>query len=190
MDNEQPDRRDADTVDDDGRDLDRMKVDELRERAKQLGMHGVSHLRKAELIEALGGAAGSGRGTDDAMTRSEERLTVDTERQEVGRARLRKYVVTEEVQVTVPIRREEVRLEREPVTGDNRRAAESGPDISEAEYEITLYEERPVVTTETVPVERVRLSKHVVTEEETVGGEVRKERIEADLPGEDRQQLA
>src|SRR5687768_4001550 len=36
----------------------------------------------------------SGPTTDDAMTRSEERLTVGTEAQEVGRARLRKFVVT------------------------------------------------------------------------------------------------
>jgi sporulation protein YlmC with PRC-barrel domain len=44
----------------------------------------------------------SGPTTDDAMTRSEERLNVGTERVETGRARLRKYVVTEEQNVTVP----------------------------------------------------------------------------------------
>ncbi|HKS03294.1 MAG TPA: DUF2382 domain-containing protein, partial [Arthrobacter sp.] len=36
-------------------------------------------------------------GDDDAMTRSEERVNVGTERQAAGRARLRKYVVTENV---------------------------------------------------------------------------------------------
>ena len=50
-----------------------------------------------------GRARGSGVGPDDAMTRSEERLTVGTARQEVGRARLRKYVVTQQVQTTVPV---------------------------------------------------------------------------------------
>jgi len=50
----------------------------------------------------------TGRGTDDAMTRSEERMEVGTERRETGRARLRKYVVTEDVTTTVPVQREEV----------------------------------------------------------------------------------
>jgi uncharacterized protein (TIGR02271 family) len=122
--------------------------------------------------------------TDDAMTRAEERLNVDTEVEQTGRARLRKYVVTDREQVTVPVEREEVRLEREPITDANRDAALRGPDITESEYEVTLHAERPTVDTETVPVERVRLGKETVREEQTVGGEVRKERIEADLPDE------
>ncbi|GIF15299.1 DUF2382 domain-containing protein [Actinoplanes teichomyceticus] len=126
---------------------------------------------------------------DDAMTRSEERLTVDTQTEQAGRARLRKYVVTEQQQITVPVTHEEVRLEREPITEANREAAYSGPDITENEYEVTLHAERPVVTTEAVPVERVRLSKEAVTEQQTVAGEVRKERIEADLPDETRRTI-
>ncbi|MEU4621926.1 PRC and DUF2382 domain-containing protein [Actinoplanes sp. NPDC023801] len=123
--------------------------------------------------------------TGDAMTRSEERLNVGTEREQTGRARLRKYVVSEQQQVSVPVTREEVRLEREPITGANRDAAYTGPDLTESEHEVTLHAERPVLTTETVPVERVKLGKETVTEQQTVGGEVRKERIEADLPDED-----
>ena len=122
----------------------------------------------------------SGPTTDDAMTRSEERLQVGTEQQEAGRARLRKYVVTETEQVSVPVTREEVRVEREPITEGNRGQALSGPDISEEEHEVTLHEERPVVNTEAVPVERVRLAKEQVTGTETVSGEVRKERIETE----------
>ena len=122
------------------------------------------------------------RSGDDAMTRSEERLAVSTETEEAGRARLRKYVVTERQQVEIPLQREEVRVEREPITEANRGAAFAGPDLTESEYEVTLRAERPVVETETVPVERVRLGKETVTEQQTVGGEVRKERIEADLP--------
>jgi uncharacterized protein (TIGR02271 family) len=122
----------------------------------------------------------SGPTTDDAMTRSEERLHVGTERQATGRARLRKYVTTENVTQTVPVQREEVRIEREPITDANRDAALRGPDLSEEEHEVTLHEERPVVDKETVPVERVRLDKDTVTDEETVSEEVRKERIETD----------
>jgi len=76
----------------------------------------------------------SGRGGDDAMTRSEERLNVDTRTEQTGRARLRKYVVTEQQQMTVPVSREEVRLEREPVTDANRDAAYAGPDLTEFEH--------------------------------------------------------
>jgi len=125
----------------------------------------------------------SGPTTDDAMTRSEERVHAATERVEAGRARLRKYVVTEQQQVTVPTTREEVRVEREPVTDANRDAALAGPDISEEEHEVVLTEERPIVTTETVPVERVRLAKEVQESEETVTADVRKERIELEGDG-------
>ena len=120
----------------------------------------------------------SGPDTDNAMTRSEERLVAGTRSEQAGTARLRKYVVTEQQQVSVPVTREEVTLEREPVTDANIGKAMDGPDISEEEHEVTLHAERPVVKTEAVPVERVRLGKQTVTEQETVGGEVRKEQIE------------
>ena len=82
----------------------------------------------------------------------------------------------------MPVTHEEVRLEREPITDANRGAAYSGGDITEEEHEVTLRAERPVVTTETEPVERVRLGKETVTGTETVSGEVRKEQIEFDDP--------
>lgn len=116
--------------------------------------------------------------TDDAMTRSEEHLNVGVQSYESGRVRLRKYVITEQQTVTVPVRREEVRIEREPVTDSNVGAAMDGPAISEAEHEVVLYAERPVVAREAVPVERVRMTTGTVTEQETVSDEVRKEQIE------------
>ena len=122
----------------------------------------------------------SGPNTDSAMTRSEERLKVGTERVETGRVRLRKYVVTENQTVTVPVEREEVRLEREPITDANAGAAYDGPAISEEEHEVVLSEERPVVEKEAVPVERVRLDTETVTENRQVSEEVRKEQIDLD----------
>jgi uncharacterized protein (TIGR02271 family) len=122
----------------------------------------------------------SGPTTDDAMTRSEEELRVGTTQRERGRARLRKYVTTEQQQVTVPVQREEVRVEREPITDANLDAATRGPAISEEEHEVTLHEETPVVEKRAVPKERVRLDKETVTEQEQVGGEVRKEQIEVE----------
>jgi uncharacterized protein (TIGR02271 family) len=122
----------------------------------------------------------SGPTTDDAMTRSEEELRVGTTSRESGRARLRKYVVTEEVQKTVPVQREEVRVEREPITDANVGDAKDGPAISEEEHEVTLHEEEVVVDKRAVPKERVRLDKDTVTEEQTVSEEVRKEQIDTD----------
>jgi uncharacterized protein (TIGR02271 family) len=122
----------------------------------------------------------SGPTTDDAMTRSEEELEVGTETRERGRARLRKYVTTEQQQVTVPVQREEVRVEREPISDANLDAATSGPEISEAEHEVTLREEEPVVEKRVVPRERVRLDTDTVTEERQVSEEVRKEQIEVE----------
>jgi uncharacterized protein (TIGR02271 family) len=128
----------------------------------------------------------SGPATDDAMTRSEERLHVGTERVPAGRARLRKYVVTENVTRTVPVSHEEVRVEREPITDANRDAAMAGPEISEEEHEVTLHAERPVVEKETVPVERVRLDKETVTEQREVSSQIRKERIDESEAGTGR----
>jgi uncharacterized protein (TIGR02271 family) len=112
------------------------------------------------------------------MTRSEERVKVGTQQVEAGRAKLRKYVVTEDVTTTVPVSHEEVRLEREPITDANRDAAMSGGDITEEEHEVTLHAEQPVVQKETVPVERVRLGTETVTENQNVTEQVRKEQID------------
>jgi uncharacterized protein (TIGR02271 family) len=120
----------------------------------------------------------SGPTTDDAMTRSEEELRVGTTSRERGRVRLRKYVTTEQVQQTVPVQRERVRVEREPISDANLDAATSGPELSEAEHEVILREEEPVVEKRVVPRERVRLDKDTVTGEERVAEEVRKEQID------------
>ena len=149
--------------------------------------------RVTEDVDLPAGAGGreagydtTDRATDDAMTRSEEELQVGTTTRERGRARLRKYVTTEEQQVTVPVQREEVRVEREPITDANLDAATSGPAISEAEHEVILREEEPVVEKRAVPREQVRLDTDTVTEERQVGEEVRKEQIEVEGDDQDR----
>ena len=114
------------------------------------------------------------------MTRSEEELRVGTASRESGRVRLRKYVVTENVEATVPVQREEVRVEREPITDDNVDRALDGPEISEEEHEVVLHAEEPVVEKRTVPKERVRITTDTVTDEQTVSDQVRKERVETD----------
>ena len=122
----------------------------------------------------------SGPTTDDAMTLSEERVNVGTQQVEAGRARLRKYVVTENVTQTVPVSHEEVRVQREPITDANVGNAMDGPAISEEEHEVTLHAERPVVEKEAVPVERVRLDTETVTDQVQVNEQVRKEQVDTD----------
>ena len=118
--------------------------------------------------------------TDQAMTRSEERLNVGMQVRPVTRVVLRKYIVTEEVTRTFTVRREEVRVEEVPVTDADITASAPAPFEPE-EYETVLHEERPVISTEVVPVERVRLRKEVVTEHVAVGDQLRKERIDLDV---------
>jgi uncharacterized protein (TIGR02271 family) len=122
----------------------------------------------------------SGPETDSAMTRSEEEVSVGTREREKGRARLRKYVVTEEVTQTVPVRKEKAVLEREPISEGNVDEAMDGPAISDEEHEVTLSEEEVVVEKKAVPKERVRLDKETEVTEEHVTEEVRKEQIEAE----------
>ena len=69
-----------------------------------------------------------------------------------------------------------------PITDANRGDALSGGQITEEEHEVVLTAERPVVTTEAVPVERVRLGTETVTQKQTVTGDIRKEQIEVDNP--------
>jgi uncharacterized protein (TIGR02271 family) len=128
----------------------------------------------------IGGHDTSGPTTDDAMTRSEEELRVGTTQREAGRARLVKHVVTEDVTQTVPVEREEVRIEREPITDANRADATAGGEITSDEHEVVLHEEEVVVDKQAVPKERVRMDKDVVTDEQQVSETLQKEQIETE----------
>ncbi|UIJ34575.1 DUF2382 domain-containing protein [Allobranchiibius sp. GilTou73] len=119
----------------------------------------------------------SGVAGDGTITRHEEQLHVGTETRESGRARLRKYVTTEEQTVTVPVSHEEVHIERVPVAEGT---AVSGDAFQESEQEVTLHEEVPVVTKEAHAVEGVRLTTGQVREDKQVTEQVRKEHIEVD----------
>lgn len=140
---------------------------------------GPRHAAPGDELREAGDAA-----ADGAMTRSEEQIRVGTERVTTTRARLVKYVVTEDVQITVPIRREEIRVEEVPVDAPDAGPGESlvtdddrGTGLPD---EIVLHTERPVVSVEVVPVERVRLRVDVVEGQETVSGQVQREQIAVD----------
>jgi hypothetical protein len=138
---------------------------------------------------------------DGGMVRSEEQLRIGTERVAATRVRLVKYVVTEEVQITVPIRREEIRVEEVPLDAVDQGVGESlaGTEDSYAPHsapgvgtdvgmgtvgglpdEIILHTERPVVSVEVVPRERVRLRTELVQGQETVTEQLQREQIVVD----------
>lgn len=117
-------------------------------------------------------------GSEGSLLRSEERLRVSTKKVEAGRARLRKYVTTERVSQTVPITHEEIRVEREPITG--RAPDDAAVGLTEDEREVILYREEVVIGKATVPVERVRMRVEEVTEQKTVSEELRAEHIDYD----------
>jgi uncharacterized protein (TIGR02271 family) len=117
-------------------------------------------------------------GDGEGVVRHEERVNVGTERRESGKARLRKYVVTDQQQVDVPVSREEVNVTREPM---NERA--SNVTLGEETETVTLHEERPVVDKETVAVERVGLDVDEVRDTERVQTEVAHEEVEVDTDG-------
>ncbi|MDX2916850.1 MULTISPECIES: PRC and DUF2382 domain-containing protein [Streptomyces] len=127
-----------------------------------------------------GAGAGTSRAADmsgkDEMIRSEEQLHVGKEEYESGKARLHKYVVTEEVTRTVPVSHEEVRVVREPLQPGEKTTGTT--DFGEQDVEVTLHAERATVRKEAVPVERVRLETNRVTEQKEVSAEIRKEKID------------
>jgi uncharacterized protein (TIGR02271 family) len=110
-----------------------------------------------------------------AVTRSEEELAVGKREVETGRARLRKRVETEPVEMDVELRRETARVVREPVN-----EPVSGSEIGDEQAEVTMREEQPVVQKQAVAKERIGLTTDVETERRTVSDEVRKERVEVD----------
>ncbi len=126
--------------------------------------------------------AETGSAPDEAVVRSEEELRIGVQRRERGRVRLRKYVVTEQVTTTIPVRREVVRVEHEPIVDEGRPGELQGPAQPEEEREVILHEEQPVVEKRVVPKERVRLRTDVVEDQREVTEELRKERIDTDAP--------
>ena len=113
-------------------------------------------------------------GRDASMIRSEEEVSIDKRTQEAGRVKLRKWVETDTVQVTVPVERQVARVVREPVAdGDTAGVGE----FVEGEEEIVLSEEVVDVDKRVVAKERVGLETETVTDEVPVNETVRKERV-------------
>jgi uncharacterized protein (TIGR02271 family) len=119
-----------------------------------------------------GQAAGEAR-----LVLSEEQLAIGTRQVQAGEVQLRKTVETEHVRETVPVMREEVTVERRPLSAD---AALTDATIGEQEIRIPLTAEEVVAEKRVVPKEEVVLKKHAVTEERVIEEDLRRERIEYD----------
>ena len=119
---------------------------------------------------------------DIEVTLSEEQLAVETRPIPTERVHLRKRVVTEDVTLTVTLRREELVIEREPVGRTSHQAAETDFPLGDdgREIEFVLHAEEPVVTKRVVPVERVRVKRNTITEERHLSDTVRRERVDVD----------
>ncbi|WP_369130256.1 PRC and DUF2382 domain-containing protein [Modestobacter roseus] len=132
-----------------------------------------AHSRTAPVPTTRDGAG------DGTMTRSEEQLEVHTVVEPWTRAVLRIEEVTEEVMVPVTVTRQRARIEHLPlragVGADGDRTEVGGDRTGEW---VTLFGERPVVSVEREPVERVRLTTSWTTEEHEVGEQLRRERVE------------
>ena len=113
---------------------------------------------------------------DTSVVRSEEEVSVDKVERDAGSVRLRKYVVTEDVNLTVPVRKEVARVVRTSVDGTEVGEIADG----DTEEEIVLREEEIVVDKNVVAKERVGIETETVTEERTVNETVRKEQVEID----------
>ncbi|MCY1157466.1 MAG: hypothetical protein MOP51_487 [Citricoccus sp.] len=114
---------------------------------------------------------------NDAVLVRNEELVVGTERRSSGQARLRKRTTTTTETVQVPVTREEIVLEREPVDPDSAEARAA--DAGDNEMVVETQEEVPVVTKK-VSAEKVSLDTATVQDTETVSETLRHDDVDVD----------
>jgi uncharacterized protein (TIGR02271 family) len=129
-------------------------------------------------VRASAAEAGAGR---DRMTLSEEELIAEKHRQQVGEVRVRKEVVTEQRQVSVPVTREEVRVEHVPVSPGEARPDERA--FQPAEIDVPVHEEEVEIHKRPVVREEVRVSASPVQEQETIQADARREEARVESEG-------
>jgi len=109
------------------------------------------------------------------VQRTEEELRAGTREREAGQVNVRKRVRTDREGVEVPVRREEVHVDRVPIDSET-----SGAEIGEDEVRVPVTEEEVVVEKRPVAKEEVRIRKDVVEDTEVVEEDVRREEIDVD----------
>jgi uncharacterized protein (TIGR02271 family) len=116
-------------------------------------------------------------GDEIRVQRSEEELVAGTREREAGALRVRKRVRTEHKTIEVPVRREEVHVERVPLSGE---ATAAEAEIGEEEIVVPVIEEEVVISKRPVVKEEIRIRKDVVEETEVVEEDVRREEIDVE----------
>jgi uncharacterized protein (TIGR02271 family) len=153
------------------------------EEARRLLQNAGGDLRESGFEDTLVGSQGAGeREQDYRIQLRGEVLRTFTERVQRGEVRLRKEVVTENKTVEVPVTREELVIERVPVSGQG--AANAGEIGSNKEIRVPLSEERAHVEKHPVVNEEVRVGKRAVQKTERVSDDVRHEELRVDKDGD------
>ena len=114
----------------------------------------------------------------DRLTLSEERLDVGKRQVQAGEVGVRKNVETRHVEQEVPLMREEVSVERRPLNADATNVDDIR--ISDGEIRVPVMREEAVVEKRLVPTEEIIIRKTAVRDNETVGADLRRERVEVD----------
>jgi uncharacterized protein (TIGR02271 family) len=117
----------------------------------------------------------------ESMRLHEERLQARTEPVQAGEVTVGKDVVTERQEMDVPVRREEVTVERRPIEGQPARGEirEGGEEIR-----VPVHEERVDVDKRTVAYEQVDVNTRQVQDTEHVAGDVRREEARIERHGD------
>lgn len=113
----------------------------------------------------------------------EEKLNVGKREVESGQVHVRKVVHTEQVQVPVELRRENVTIER--VSAGEVRDTNMADAFKDQTIEVKLTQEEAVVSKEAHVTGAVRIGKTAETETRTVSDSVRKEDVEVVRDGEE-----
>jgi uncharacterized protein (TIGR02271 family) len=114
----------------------------------------------------------------------EEELRADKTSKHIGEVRVRKIVHSELQHFTVPVTREEVRVERVPVSDREATLSPEESRFQEKTISIPVTEEEVTISKRPVVKEEVRVSKEKITREEPVEGTIRKEEVR--IEGEDQ----
>ena len=124
-----------------------------------------------------------GRTADEGQIRvpvSEERLDVEKRQREMGSVDIRKEVETEQVNVPVELRHEEVTVNRVDVTDRPVAAGDLGNAFEEGTIRVPVRGEEAVVSKEAFVTGEVVVGREVKTERQTISDTVRKERVDVD----------
>jgi uncharacterized protein (TIGR02271 family) len=118
------------------------------------------------------------RGDEMRLTLSEEELAIGKRQVSAGEVGVHKFVETQHVHEEVPLRHDEVEIERRPITEGMMTSGRA--EITEEEIRIPLHAEEAVVEKRVVPKEELVVRKREVVETESVDAELRRERAEVD----------